>query len=186
MRTHVISLFAFGLVILGQVSMHAAQENKDNEINTITLDVAADCRTFKYNRGIPGDQVLQGDSYLTKGRIFSAGTLRPGPQDNDPNDPGSLGSWVNRGQNAASFAEILAGAPFPISFFTDYYMLNDGRAIVTEGFNVSATTARTAVVGGVGGFTGVSGETSAVVIGSNITGCPNIRVIFKLKKQKNN
>jgi hypothetical protein len=148
--------------------------------------VAIDCRTFKYNRGIPGDQALQGDSYLVKGKIFPTGTLRPGPQTNDPNEPGSIGSWVDRGQNAASFAEILAGAPFPISFFTEYYMLNDGRVLVSEGFNVSPTTARLAVVGGMGAFSGASGEALAVVIGTNRTGCANIRVTFKLEKQKNN
>src|SRR5262245_4041885 len=89
----VIILLALGLVLLGQISMYAGEDNKDND-RKITLDLAVDCRTFKYNRGVPGDQVLQGDSYLTKGRIFSPGTLRPGPQANDPNDPGSVGSWV--------------------------------------------------------------------------------------------
>jgi hypothetical protein len=179
-----LSWLAFGLVLLGQVSMRAA-ESEDKDRKAINLDVAIDCRTFKYNRGIPGDQVVQGDSYLTKGKIFPAGTLRPGPQTNDPNDAGSLGSYVNRGQNAASFTEIRAGAPFPISFFTEYYMLNDGRALVSEGFNVSPTTARAAVVGGVGAFSGASGEASEVIIGVNGTGCPNIRVSFKLNKQKN-
>jgi hypothetical protein len=164
--------------------MYAGEDNKDNDRSSITLDLAVDCRTFKYNRGVPGDQVVQGDSYLTKGRIFSAGTLRPGPQANDPNDPGSIGFWVNRGQNAASFAEIIAGAQFPISFFTEYYILNNGTSLVGEGFNLSSTIARLAVVGGIGDLSGANGEASAVIIGSNKTGCPNVRVTFRLNKQK--
>jgi hypothetical protein len=165
-----------------QASLHAAEGNEREDKKTLNLDVAVDCRTFKFGRGIPGDQAVQGDGYLTKGKIFRGGTLQGGPQSNDPNDPGSIGSWVNRGQNAFSFAEILAGAQYPISFFTEYYLLNDGGAIVSEGFNVSTTTARLAVVGGVGNLSGASGEASGVIIGMNRTGCPNVRVTFKLKR----
>src|SRR4051812_20587651 len=73
-----LSFLVLGLVVSGQVSIHAAEDNDENDRKAVELDVAVDCRTYKYNRGIPGDQALQGDSYLVKGRIFPAGTLRPG------------------------------------------------------------------------------------------------------------
>ncbi len=40
-----------------------------------------------------------------------------------------------------------------------------------------------AVVGGMGRFSGASGELSDEIIGSNISGCPNLRLTIKLKKQ---
>jgi hypothetical protein len=40
-----------------------------------------------------------------------------------------------------------------------------------------------AVVGGMGDFSGASGELSAAVIGTNSTGCPNMRLTINLKKQ---
>jgi len=125
---------------------------------------------------------VQGDGFLTKGKIFPAGTLRPGAQTNDPNDPGNIGSWVCRGQTAHSFAEIIAGAPHPFSFFTQYHMLNDGRTLVSDGFD-GPTVGRSAVIGGMGGFSGASGEISAVEIGTNITQCPNIRFTIHLKNK---
>ena len=34
-----------------------------------------------------------------------------------------------------------------------------------------------------GGFTGISGEVSVIILGSNNTGCPNVRSTFNLIKQ---
>jgi hypothetical protein len=39
-----------------------------------------------------------------------------------------------------------------------------------------------AVIGGMGSFSGASGDMSALAVGTNITGCPNIRFTIKLKK----
>ena len=55
----------------------------------LTLDVAVDCRTFSYNRGVPLEQIVRGDGYILSSKVFPAGTLPPGLQTNDPNAPGS-------------------------------------------------------------------------------------------------
>ena len=39
-----------------------------------------------------------------------------------------------------------------------------------------------AVIGGMGGFVGASGEQLVNIIGTNVTGCPNMRVTFHLLK----
>jgi hypothetical protein len=40
-----------------------------------------------------------------------------------------------------------------------------------------------AVVGGMGRFSGASGELSDQIIGTNSTGCPNLQLTIRLKKQ---
>jgi hypothetical protein len=40
-----------------------------------------------------------------------------------------------------------------------------------------------AVVGGMGDFSGSSGELDVELIGTNTTGCPNMRLTVNLKKQ---
>ena len=61
-------------------------------------------------------------------------------------------------------------------------MLNDGRTLVSDGFD-GPTVGRSAVIGGMGGFSGASGGISAVEIGTNITQCPNIRFTIHLKNK---
>src|SRR5262245_35611244 len=101
-------------IVLGLPSMSGWQTAvRAAPHDTLILDVACDCRTFKFNRDAPFDQTVQGDGFLTKGKIFPGGTLLPGAQTNDPNDSGSIGDWVCRGQNAYSFAETLSGATRP-------------------------------------------------------------------------
>ena len=72
---------------------------------TMTFDVALDCRTFKYSRGVPLEQIVPGDGYILSGKIFPAGTLRLGAEMNDPNAAGSIGTLVTRGTTNATLAE---------------------------------------------------------------------------------
>ncbi len=109
--------------------------------------------------------------------------LPAGTQSNDPNDPGSIGTCVSRGTSTGTLAEHLANPASPGVFATEYYLLNDGRALVGEGWFAPSGASQVAVVGGMGAFSGAGGEVFAVNIGTNITGCPNIRLTFSLKKQ---
>ncbi|MFN0105350.1 MAG: hypothetical protein ACKV2U_25095 [Bryobacteraceae bacterium] len=171
MKRIVISLAGAGLAAAGLAGIVVAQNDK----KSITLDVACDCRTFKYNRDVPFEQVVRGDGFITNGKIFPGGTLPSGTQNNDPNDPGSIGAWVCRGTAAVGAAE--AQTP-PIVFFTQYHMMGDGRTLISEGFDAPAgQVTKTALVGGInlGALAGIGGELSAEIIGTNITGCPNIR-----------
>jgi hypothetical protein len=185
MKRTVISLLALGLagVLLGftsRVGSPTAAQAAPNR--TLNLDVACDCRTFSFNRGVSLAEVVRGDGFIVNGKIFPAGALPEGAASNDPNDPGSMGDWVCRGTQAVSFAEILAGAPQPHAFFTQYHLLGDGSGLVSEG-PTAETGAAAAVVGGLGSLSGASGDLTATIIGTNSTGCPNIRFAFNLKKQ---
>ena len=129
------------------------------------------------------DQIVRGDGYIMNGKIFPAGTLRSGTQSNDPNDPGSIGTWVGRGTSTATLAEHLADPQSFGVFWTQYLLLNDDRALVSEGWYKPAGVGQSAVTGGMGAFRGARGEMSGVNIGTNSTGCPNIRFTINLKKE---
>ena len=190
MKRIVLSLFALGLVVLGLAgivpsfpSLVGVQPavQADTE-KPITLDVAIDCRTWRFNGGISDPEFGRGDSFIANGKIFPAGTLPMGPATNDPNDPGSIGSWIERGTMAATLDEIINKGVRPAFFATWFHLLDDGRGLVADGPHPDSGPM--AVVGGTGGFSGASGEISAVtIIGENSTGCPNMRLTINLKKQ---
>jgi hypothetical protein len=146
----------------------------------ITLDVAIDCRTWRFSGGIPFDGFGRGDHFLADGRLFPAGTLGSGAQRNDPNDSGSIGKWTQRGTMNATLAEIVGGTR-PAFYATWFFFLDDGSGLVVEGPHPESGPM--AVVGGMGRFGGAGGVLVDEIIGSNISGCPNLRVIITLKKQ---
>lgn len=150
---------------------------------TITFDVALDCRTFKYNRGVPLEQIVPGDGYILTGKLFPAGTLRLGPQMNDPNAPGSIGTLVTRGTTNGTLAEHLANPNVPGVFETGYLLLNAGSSgLVSNGWFAPGGANRAAVTGGWGTLRGASGELSFSALGTNSTGCENSRVTIILVK----
>jgi hypothetical protein len=146
----------------------------------ITWDVAIDCRTWRFNGGISNEEFGRGDSFLADGRIFRAGTLGAGAQSTDPNDPGSIGKWTQRGTMAATLAEIVS-CTRPAFFATWFHFLDDGSGLVVDGPHPESGPM--AVVGGMGRFRDASGELSDEIIGTNNTGCPNLRLTITLKKQ---
>jgi hypothetical protein len=151
-----------------------------NRSRVINFDVALDCRTWRNNGGMSDEAIGRGDGFLASGKIFPAGSLPSGDQPNDPDDPGSLGDWVERGTMAATVAEIVAGAR-PAFFATWYHFLNDGSMLVADGPHPDSGPM--AVTGGTGRFSGASGELSDEIIGWNTTGCPNLRLTIRLVKQ---
>jgi hypothetical protein len=184
----VLSMIAAGLVLSGLGDMvpglphqFAAQTvQAASSHKSITLDVAIDCRTWRFNGGTSFEGLGRGDSFLADGRIFPAGTLGAGAQSNDPNDPGSIGKWTQRGTMAATLAEIVSGTR-PAFFATWFHFLDDGSGLVVDGPHPESGPM--AVVGGMGRFSGASGELSDEIIGTNNTGCPNLRLTITLKKQ---
>ena len=152
----------------------------DGRRRTIVWDVAIDCRTWRFNAGVGFDEFGRGDGFIANGKIFPGGTLLPGTESNDPNDPGSIGSWVQRGTMAATLSEIVAGTR-PAFFATWFHLLDDGAGVVADGPHPESGPM--AIVGGMGRFRGAGGELVDEIIGSNITGCPNLRVTITLEKQ---
>jgi hypothetical protein len=179
---------AAGLVIVSlgdlmaaqTVSPHNRSERSDRRSRVIKWDVALDCRTWRFNGGISDDAFGRGDGFIADGKIFPVGTLMSGVQPNDPNDPGSIGRWVERGTMAATLAEIVAGTR-PAFFATWYHVLEDGSTLIADGPHPDSGPM--AVVGGMGRFTGASGELTDEILGSNSTGCPNLRLRITLDQR---
>jgi hypothetical protein len=186
-----IALFASGLVVLaGLVGvapsfrplaelLAAAQAASDS----ITYDVACDCRT-----GSPG--FLAGtreDVFIVNGKIFPAGTLPAGTASNDPTQPvngvAPIGNWMCRGQVAVPFPAAVAPAYASAPFFlnTQYFILNDGRALTVEGYNIQPEGELLSITGGIGGFSGAAGFLVEGPVGTNATGCPNFRAKFNIQ-----
>ena len=125
----------------------------------------------------------RGDGNILNGKLFPAGTLKPGDQKNDPNDPGSIGDSVDRGTSTATLVEHIANPDKYGVFSTSYFLLYDGRGLVSDGWYKPSRAIQYAITGGMGAFRGASGEWSGVDIGTNSTGCPNTRITISLEKQ---
>ena len=177
-----ITLFALGLAGLASVAVFLLPDvvKAANE-NILTLEGACDCRTgnsgfFAGNRG---------DPFIVSGKLFPAGTLPPGTATNDPTLPvhgvAPIGNWTCRGQNSLPFPPIIAPAynSTPFAFNTQYFILNDGRALTIEGYALAdGSGERLSVTGGIGSFSGASGDVEEGPFGTNVTGCPNFRAKF--------
>ena len=184
MKRMVVLVVAGGLVLgLGDVlpglspQLGPRATEASGTRNRIVLDVAIDCRTWRFNTGL--EEFGRGDGFIANGKIFPAGTIPNGAQLNDPDDSGSVGNWFQRGTMAATGAEIAAGAR-PAFFATWYHFFPDGSGLVVEGAHPEFGPM--AVVGGMGRLSGASGQLLDEIIGTNVTGCPNLRLTFHLKK----
>jgi hypothetical protein len=188
-----ITLFALGLVVPACLTgvwsgfrplaeLQATAQAAGDQV--LTLDVAVDCRTFV---GGPN----RGDVVIVSGKIFPGGTLPSGAATFDPIQPvngvAPIGNWTQRGQNSFPFPPAVASAysSTPFAFGTIYFILNDGRALTTEGYLLPSAVPPgivfSSVTGGIGGFSGASGFLEGPAIGTNATGCPNARATFHIQ-----
>jgi hypothetical protein len=171
-----ITLFALGLAGLVSVAVFVLPDvvKAANE-NILTFDVACDCRT-----GATLDGGVRGSPFIIQGKIFPAGTLPSGTATNDPTQPGSIGDWICRGQVSFPFPPVIAPSysKTPQAFNTQYFILNDGRALTVEGYDVLPSGERLSVTGGIGGFRGAAGDVEEGPFGTNATTCPNFRAKF--------
>jgi hypothetical protein len=148
--------------------------------NDITYDVACDCRT-----GVSGPN--RGDMFIIQGKIFPLGTLPSGDATNDPTLPVNgvtpIGNWICRGQNSFPLPPAIAEAysSTPAAFNTQYFILNDGRALTAEGYDILPSGEHLSVTGGVASLSGASGFIEEGPFGTNGTGCPNFRAKFNIQ-----
>ena len=148
----------------------------------VTLDGAADCRTL-------GDNPVRGGAFIINGKLFPAGTLPSGAASNDPalplNGVAPIGEWVVRGQHATPFPPAVASlySSTPFDHVTQYYMFDNGRnALTAEGYiSTLLSTVPLSITGGIGNFSGASGDLEGTLLGTNLTGCPNFRVRFHIQ-----
>ena len=101
MKRIVLSLFAIGLVVLGLAGIMPSLPSQVGVQTAVQADTerthhpgyGARLSHVQLHSGISLDQIVRGDGFIINGKIFPAGTLPPGTQSNDPNDPGSIGTW---------------------------------------------------------------------------------------------
>ena len=122
---------------------------------------------------------------MINGKIFPADRLPTGLQSNDPTAAGSIGTLVARGTSTATLAEHLANPQAPGVFWTQYFMLNGGNMLISEGWFAPGGANMAALVGGTGEFRGAGGEVFVTNIGTNATGCPNSRVTIVFERNLN-
>jgi hypothetical protein len=159
--------------VLTQVGTQPAlAESKDK--NTFSFDVAIDIKTLSLNNNDPANpkNPIRGSTFIVYGKIFPPGTIPPGITSFDPNQPGSIGTWVCRGVFLADYADIASGAA-AIAFHTTQLWLfpTDDKMLVSEGLegNVGVSTHRV-VTGGTGAYGGAAGELLQQTIGVNQNG----------------
>jgi hypothetical protein len=185
-----VSLLAIGLSILGGLAgvvpgfRPLAELQAANDDNNIAYDVACDCRT-----GVSGPN--RGDPFIIQGKIFPVGTLPSGNATNDPTLPvngvNPIGNWICRGQNSFPIPPAAPAAAYsatPFAFNSQYYLLNDGRGLTIDGYELPNGAAAYSVTGGIGALRGASGDlqfSPSNSLGTNATGCPNFRVKFNIQ-----
>jgi hypothetical protein len=169
------------IVILASTAVFAANGRADSD-TSLTLDVAWDCRTFNYMRGLSLDQIVRADGFMMNGTIYRAGTLQSGSQSNEPNAPGAIGTWVARGNSTGSLAQHIANPTQPAIYWTQYLSLSGGM-IITEGWHAPNGTNDNAVVGGTRAYRGANGDVTIETLGTNATGCANTRFRIIFAKQ---
>lgn len=172
-----------------------AQIRPSDSEKTMTFDVAIDARAWRLNDGTnPFDPLdinnllamKRGTTFIVRGKVYPGGTIPAGgtpdnPSAFGPDSPGSIGNWVCRGTLNFDFSEILQGAA-PHVATTQIFLLSDGAGLWTDGLEGGVTTTR-AVIGGIGEFSGASGEVVQETLGVNATGLFNLRFTFKIKKK---
>ena len=181
-RRQLLTRAIFGSVAAAAGLAALPSEAEASDTGTLTFDVACDCRT-----GVAGTN--RGDVFIIQGKIFPAGTLPSGTATNDPTQPvngvAPIGNWICRGQNSFPLPPAIAPAysSTPAALNTQYFILNDGRALTAEGYALQPEGELLSVTGGIRGFSGASGFIVEAPFGTNATGCPNFRAKFRLVKR---
>jgi hypothetical protein len=196
MKRHWIAIGAFatlgaalGITLMAQEQIGELETQPDGKarggVKTVVYDVACDARTFRLNKSGTLLDARRGDGFIVQGKIYPAGTIPAGgtmdnPGSFDPDTaPGSIGTWICRGTFNSDIGDILKGA-HPHLYSTQLHLFNSGGGFVHEGPEGGAPQLR-ALLGGMGGFAGATGEVLEEPIGVNRTGLFNIRHTFKIR-----
>jgi hypothetical protein len=171
--------------------MPAVAQDSDNA-KVFTVDVAIDGSTLALNNNNPADPAnpIKGTTFTVTGKIFPGGTIPAGITSFDPNQPGSIGTWVCSGIFVADAADIFGGKA-RIAFHTNqiFMFTDDHNALFTEGLEGSVgTTTHRVVVGGTGTFQGLVGQERQETIGQNLNGKGlfDLHFTFRLKSKDSN
>jgi hypothetical protein len=161
-------------------------QHHDHKTLRLMYDVAIDANTFRLNKGGTLLDALRGDGFIVNGKIYPAGTIPPGgtPDSPGPFDPatapGSIGTFVCRGTFFYDITEILTLGREPHVYTTQHFEFDNGNVLVAEG--PEGGRQLRAIIGGMRGFSGASGEAIEDPLGVNMSGLFNYRFTFKIKK----
>jgi len=178
-----LALTAAGILVLaGLISPPASRADNDDEIRTLTVDVAQIGSTNAQNDvdAAEGDKTFsRGDTFILGGTIYPGGTLPRGKADNDPNAPGGIGMYRMRGTYTGSPDKV----PI-VAFATESFSLpDDATTLLTDGlWPNEGFSAHRVVLGGTGRFRYSVGEVFEENLGLNKDGFCNLRVTFRLRK----
>ncbi|HEY7058986.1 MAG TPA: hypothetical protein VH458_20780 [Vicinamibacterales bacterium] len=178
---------AAAMALTLQLGTIRAQADSRDHV-TFVVDVAVDHATFAI---VPSTGLVlqpepagpnRGTPFIVDGKVFAGGTLRRGAGQGDPNQAGSIGTWICKG----IFTSDLATDDVGFNTTQMFQFNGDSDAIWTEGLEaglgkIGVITHRT-IVGGTGRFRGAEGEVVQEALGTNVTGTPNIRLTFKILK----
>ena len=165
---------AFTFIAIGLLALAAFASN---HTRTLRFDVAIDQTTFAGVGLPPMGPPQRGNTFIVLGKIFPSGTLLPGPQQNNPNDPANIGDFYCR----AVFANNIPTAPgSPDLFDTQLFRFSAQNQLTSDGLESAVGPWMRSVTGGTGIYLGASGSERIEVIGTNASGGFNERVVFKL------
>lgn len=150
-----------------------------------TLEVAMDGPTGGVNPAVinpPRSTVV-----IVNGTIYPKGTLPSGESQNDPNEPGGIGTWRCHFAHLGPIDFPLVGA---VTYFFQLESTGHGQKesmIMAQGLNSHTPELQDsvprvlAVVGGTGRYAGATGVVREEVIGTNMSGSRNLRFKFRLR-----
>lgn len=173
--------FAFGLTGILSVGVFWTAVAQAKPTETFTLDVACDGTTLSLNSADPEFPFARSDIAVVNGNIYPEGSLPSGVTDFDPSAPGEIGTW------RCLFASL--AEPPLIGAVTYYFALtgddSEESLILVQGLNShqfpGSVPRLHAIVGGTGEYAGATGEVLEEVIGTNVSGCFNLRFDFRIR-----
>lgn len=180
-------LSIFALVLVGlQLTPTPAKAQERDDAKTFDVDVAIDGATLALNNNDPAKPAIRGTTFTVTGRIFPGGTIPAGTTSFDPNQPGSIGTWVCSGVFVADAADIFGGKADIVFHTSQIFTFLDGQnQLFTDGLEgaVGVATHR-AVVGGTGKYADTIGQERQETIGLNLNGKGlfDLHFTFKLKR----
>ncbi|MDJ0703648.1 MAG: hypothetical protein QNJ46_10245 [Leptolyngbyaceae cyanobacterium MO_188.B28] len=160
------------------------KDNREDFEAVLRIETAEDSTRFVFDdapvldNGFPA----YGNSFITQGYIYPAGTLNGGDgvnADGSPQYPDKvIGRWVCKGWFVSQEGAAATSGELVITTQTfNFGEALGNRTIVTEGWELAevGTPVKRAVIGGTGEFRNVDGEASQVVIGMNAIEGFNLR-----------
>ena len=179
------------IIALGLLFQGTSARAQPRDEQTMSFDVAIDIKTLSLNNNDPANKAdpIRGTTFIVYGKIVPAGTIPSGVTSFDPNQAGSIGTWVCRGVFLADFADIFTTKTAQLAFHTTQLSLfpDDNMMLATEGMegNVGVNTHRV-VTGGTGLFEGVVGTELQQVLGVNQSGNGlfDLRFTFTIRRAR--